>query len=127
MKYAILFIVGIIATSCMETGRSTEQYFDLSNQDVTRLTTAASYDHGEAALRLGQYYSGSKHDMNAAAQWYKRSAEAGNAQGMYNLGLYYISDTSEPQHNHLARFWLQKAKESGEPLAGLALKSLASD
>ena len=58
-----------------------------------------------------------------AAQWYKRAAEAGNAEAQYHYGMLLKSGrTEEPNGPELGVQWLQKAADQGHAQAKAELK-----
>ena len=52
-------------------------------------------------------------DLQEAYYRYKKAAELGNKDGMYNLGLYYLNGIYVEQDDKMALLWLERAAEKG--------------
>jgi hypothetical protein len=92
------------------------------------LRHAAEKGDAESALALGKMYDPATYSKDTsplpaanpaqAADWYKRAAEAGNAEAQYYYGMLLKSGrTEEPNGPELAVQWLQKAAEQGHAQA----------
>ena len=67
-------------------------------------------------LLLGRCYEhgkGVEKDERQAYEWYRKSAEAGYAEGMRLLGWYYEHGKGVEQDEAQAQYWKQKAIEAG--------------
>lgn len=53
-------------------------------------------------------------DPEKSFYWMKRMAEAGNATGMYNAGLYYAKGFGTERDLEQAAYWMEKAMEAGD-------------
>lgn len=53
-------------------------------------------------------------DLEEAYYRYAKAAEAGNADGMYHLGVYYLKGWFVNQNDERALYWLKKAAEKGQ-------------
>jgi TPR repeat protein len=69
------------------------------------------YDHG----------AGVAEDRSAAAAWYRKAAEAGEALAQNNLGDMYSHGDGVPLDYAQAFFWFQKAAEQGHTGAEIVL------
>lgn len=72
-------------------------------------------------VRLGNKYSSEsfftpKND-EAAAEWYRKAALQGNAEGEYRLGVCYDWGLGVPKNNLLAVEWYRKAAQGGNEAA----------
>ena len=121
----VLVLMGASLASCMETGQSSPQYFNLSDGEISKLQDAGVHGCGACSLRLAQYYEMGKQDNAAALRWYKRSAEDGNSHGMYEYGL-FMSEKDDPDSKDEGRQWLEKAKAAGDSQAEDHLRVLDS-
>jgi uncharacterized protein len=52
-------------------------------------------------------------DYAAAASWYRKAAEQGNAMAQYNIGVMYEDRQGVPQDHAAAMSWYRKAAEQG--------------
>jgi len=59
-----------------------------------------------------------------AVEWYNKSAEQGNMQAQYNLGIMYEDGIGVPQSNEKAMEWYRKAAAQGYSEAKEALQRL---
>ena len=48
-------------------------------------------------------------------RWYRRSADAGDLEGMWRLGLLYQDAIGSPKDEAQAVFWFRKAADGGNP------------
>ena len=84
-------------------------------------------DAGDASAMtaIGTMYetggNGLPMDVNQAAQWQLKAAEAGNSDGMRTIGLDYFAGVGVPKDYDKAAFWLRKAADAGQPMAMGAL------
>ncbi len=62
-----------------------------------------------------------------AASWYRKAAEAGNPDGMYNLGLMYVDGRGVKRDQQQAIAWYRKAAALGDQYAIDALKSFGQN
>jgi TPR repeat protein len=60
-------------------------------------------------------------DYVAAASWYRKSAEQGNAMAQYNLGVIYDDGQGVPQDYAVAMSWYRKAADQGYIEAQISL------
>ena len=65
-----------------------------------------------------------KEDNEQAAKWFLRSAEAGDVQSCYIIGMFYKDGTGVKKNKKEARRWLTIAAENGHPEAAEVLQSL---
>ena len=98
---------------------------DPSEKVVALTTLRRLWEEGYsvAAHQLGKAYRdrlGAAVDLDAAADWFRRSAEAGNNYSAYALGKLLLGQDKFPQ----AREWLQKASEQGDQYARYRLGKL---
>jgi uncharacterized protein len=63
--------------------------------------------------RLGKSPSTSPSDNAAAANWYRKAAEQGDARAQNNLGIMYNKGDGVPQDRVTAYMWLNLAATSG--------------
>ncbi len=71
--------------------------------------------------RLGMIYHnalGVDRDAEAAARWWRRGAERGDADGQAMLGAAYHLGAGAPRDALAAYVWLLRARAGGSPLAG---------
>ena len=69
-------------------------------------------------------------DMHAAANWFRKAADQGNAQAQYNLALCYERGEGVPADTATALSWYEKAAAQGNADAAAAvvrLKAAAAD
>ena len=64
---------------------------------------ALMYDNGQGVAQ----------DKNLAAQWYRKAADAGDADGMGNLSLCYLWGEGVSQDMNSAEYWMNQAAEHG--------------
>ncbi len=69
---------------------------------------------------MGELYTngyGVRQDYAAALGWFKKSAEKGNAEAQYNIGIFYFNGYgvfADPAH---ALVWFQKSADGGNLIA----------
>lgn len=56
--------------------------------------------------------------------WYRKAADAGDAAGMFNLGIMYEDGRGMPRDDAQALSWFRKAADAGNQNAVQALKRL---
>lgn len=61
------------------------------------------------------------YNLQQSTDWFRRAAEAGNAEGCYEYGCSLMSGRGVPQDFSASLFWLQKAAERGDTLAQFEL------
>lgn len=61
------------------------------------------------------------YNLQQSADWFRRAAEAGNAEGCYEYGCSLMSGRGVPQDFSASLFWLQQAAERGDTLAQFEL------
>ena len=59
-----------------------------------------------------------------SARWYRKAADAGNAQGMNNLGAMYTTGTGVAKDAAVAVRWYRKTADAGDQDAKDSLKRL---
>ncbi len=87
--------------------------------EVTALTRQADTGGAWAMAQLGYIYGagkGVKENRKQSFLWYRKAAEAGDVNGMFNLALIYSAD-GELRDEQKAVSWYRKAAEAGEPHA----------
>lgn len=93
--------------------------------------TAAAQGHGLAAYRVGEYYEDlSADDANmlaGAIEWYERSLELGEPNGLIRLGDFYILGKGVPKDRERARSMYQRAADSDDICANRAGKQRLLD
>ena len=84
---------------------------------VELLHRAAELGHSGAKYQLAVMYDrgvlGVRHNAERALRFYQESAEAGDVDAQFNLGLSYRQSDIVAADFGLARFWLQKAADQG--------------
>jgi TPR repeat protein len=63
-------------------------------------------------------------DVRKAAQWYRKTADQGDATGQYLLGFMYEAGLGVSKDDGEAAQWYRKAAEQGDKLAKEALERL---
>jgi hypothetical protein len=81
---------------------------------------AVAKGDSEAMLKLGW---GSE-DLAEGAGWFRKAAEHGNAQGMYEWGVRLYQGRGVPENREEARTWFEKAVQAGHPSAAEVIKGL---
>ena len=61
---------------------------------------------------------------NIAFEWFRKSAEQGNAGAQYELGLMYRKGLFVPKDEKIAFKWFRKSAEQGNASAQKALKTV---
>lgn len=87
---------------------------------LDRLSAAVSSGDAAAACELGQMYldgDGVKKSNKTAFSYFKKSAELGNAEGMYMTGLCYRMGRGTSKNLDLAKEWWTKAASKGHAKA----------
>jgi TPR repeat protein len=83
---------------------------------ITALTQAAEADSDKFSVQaaaVGSLYERMEPpDLDAARDWYERSADAGNRDAMYNLGVLYDQLMDAPDLD-AARRWYERAADAG--------------
>jgi len=96
----------------------------LQSLSEDKLRAQAAKGSIEAMLELGGRIldpATGSHDMTAALGWFRKAADAGSAQGAYNVGQFYRSGLGVPQNEVLAAFWYGEAARGGFAPAQLNL------
>jgi uncharacterized protein len=91
----------------------------------------ASADKGTAAamLALANIYSVGglvQQDIAESFKWKLRAAQTGDAAGAFETGMAYLGGNGVTEDKNAARKWLEKAKRSGNQMAGSILQQMAS-
>ena len=73
--------------------------------------TPSDYEAAKLVLEADEFESDD--DLQEAYFRYKKAAELGNKDGMYNLGLYYLNGIYVEQDDKMALLWLERAAEKG--------------
>lgn len=63
-------------------------------------------------------------DSGEQADWFRKAAEAGNVDGMYELGVRLYQGRGVPKDPEGARAWFQLAAKAGDPRAAEVLRGL---
>lgn len=91
------------------------------------LQKAADRNDGEAEGLLGECYEngawGFPRDVQKAFEWYRRSASAGDACGLYNVGRCYLEGTGVGKDAGKAELWLGLAAAERGDFWGYAAKA----
>lgn len=93
------------------------------------LQQAAAANYPPALIALGEMYEtgeGVEQDLEAAQKWYRKAAEAGNAQGQLHLGVHFIR-IEEGRDFAQAAEWLKRAAQQNEAEAQYFLARLLLD
>lgn len=78
---------------------------------ITSEVTPDEYEAAKIVLEADEFES--EDDFEEAYYRYKKAAELGNRDGMYNLGLYYLNGLFVEQDDEVALQWLEKAANNG--------------
>lgn len=70
-------------------------------------------DQNEIGLQYLTGQGGKPKDITKAVQWFSESAENGDANGQYNLGMLYLNGTGLSQDDVQAAIWFRKAADQG--------------
>lgn len=84
--------------------------------EVVQLYVYAGQGYVSCLCELGDCYAfgkGVAQDYAAAASWYRKAAEQGDAGGQYNLGLCYYNGQGVAEDREQAIYWAKKAAEQG--------------
>jgi hypothetical protein len=100
--------------------QTAQSAFDGDGPSLQRLTSASEQGDPIAQYWLGTYYH-SANDEVQAADWFKKSAAAGNADAEYNLGVDYEGGKGIGQDPTEAVAWYRKAADQNQSDAELAL------
>lgn len=87
----------------------------------------SSQTDGESEWRLGNaYYDGKgvAQSYDKAFEWYKKSAEKGNPNGQFYLGLCYELGLGTKKDNRLASAWYERAANQNDAYAQYAMYSI---
>lgn len=100
------------------------------NKDLEKLARRMPITElGESQFQIASaIYSGkggAKQNYKEASNWYRRSAEIGNARAQYNLGSMYVNGLGMPQNQIQAFLWWFMAAGQGEKQALESLQSLS--
>lgn len=95
----------------------------IPEQEIEGLESEAYLGSSGAADKLVKYYDGIKLDHKNAMNWSRIAAENGGKINHYNYGA-ILTRSQNPNDIKRARFWLNLAKQEGEPSAGEYLKLL---
>ena len=82
-----------------------------SSEQTSVGRTASDYEAARMVLEADEFESDD--DLQEAYYRYKKAAELGNKDGMYNLGLYYLNGIYVEQDDKMALLWLEQAAEKG--------------
>ncbi len=83
---------------------------------LTLIVVVSCKKSAEEQYKLGEKYfygTGVERDYTKAIEWYKKSAEQGNARAQYQLGLMYFNGNGTDENKRKAIFWIKKAKDKG--------------
>jgi hypothetical protein len=86
------------------------------DDEIKNLIEAAHNNDPDAQLKLADMYHkgrGVDRDLDAAVQWYKKSAVAGEAEAQFKLGDMYKRGAGVEKNNALAIKWYRKAANQG--------------
>jgi serine/threonine-protein kinase len=90
-------------------------------EGLALLRRAGDLGYARAMLALGEIYSqdgeGHIHDEQEAMRWYRKAAEAGDRDGMLNVGGFYDAGIGAPESDELAVEWYRRAADRGSPQA----------
>lgn len=90
--------------------------------DIDELTEKARQGDPQAQRDLA-YDLYCKGEMENAFHWYRKAAEAGDANAMCNLGTMYLTGRGTSINQENAVKWLKRAAELGHPAAQKILNS----
>jgi TPR repeat protein len=94
-----------------------------SKEQIAALLAKANAGDVYSQVLLGQAYENDQH-YSAAAIWFAKAAESGNALAQDHLAYLYDKGIGVPQDVRQAVFWLRKAAEQGDPYAQSTLGGL---
>lgn len=125
LKYARDFVILILALSMQaalagpiedyKTGLEKYKEGDVVGA-MTPLKSAADAGQPDAQALYG-FILHQAAENEAALEYFRKSAEQGNAEGQYGLSVMYSSGDGVAKDNAEARKWLQKAAEQGSSKA----------
>jgi TPR repeat protein len=93
--------------------------------ETAKLTAKASTGDHDAQVELGKKLASAKPPkLDDAFKWFQRAADAGNAEGAYNLGLMLQLGAGRPKDLMEAAKWFRAAAERGYAPAQAALGNL---
>ena len=87
---------------------------------MTPLRRAADAGHAPAQSLYGYILEKAEYNEEAA-QYFRRAAEQGDADGQYGLGILYATGEGVARDTGTAREWLERAGSQGHALAVVAL------
>lgn len=102
------FLLSLIAAIALPLG--------MMAQDIETLLPKAQAGDTQAMVELAQLYRESWDDGSDAnaLKWYKKAAESGNAQAMFDLyEIYYFGNVGVESDENVAQAWLEKAAAKG--------------
>jgi TPR repeat protein len=79
---------------------------------IALLTPAAAGGHAPSQALMGRILEGA-FESAEAAKYYRLAAEQGDPDGLYGLGVLYLSGEGVPRDAAAARGWILKAAEKG--------------
>ena len=88
-------------------------------ESLPLLQQAAAANYAPACIALGEMFEageGVKQDPEAAAQWFEKAANMGDAKGQLHLGVHYLR-LKEGRDFKQAAAWFKRAAEQNEPEA----------
>ena len=98
---------------------------EIPEEQIEATKEEALSGSGPAAFKLFDYYEIVSVDRAKSLYWATIAAENDYPPGMYSLG-FKLAKENDRLSRIRARYWLEKAKKNGEPLAGDILKELDS-
>jgi len=120
----LMILLSVFSASAQTAPVSGNEDLTIPEGDITSLQYQALQGSGSAALRLSLFYLFVKYDNVKGMYWTTISAEDGDPKGMYSLGVYLIQQNSDHASALRARFWLERAKAAGNPLASEVLHEM---
>lgn len=96
---------------------------DLSKIPLFKQFAEAGDVKAQHLLSLCYYYTESREDVEKADYWLKKSAEGGNPDAQYQLGLHCELDGDLEK----AAYWYKKAADNGDKWAESELERLKSE
>lgn len=100
------------------------EFLNAIQQDLSVSQDTATYGSAEAQLQMGRLFANARY-YSDAIEWYKKSAEQGNAEAQYELANAYKSGKGVMLRNpETAMYWYQKAAAQGHVGAEYALRSM---
>jgi len=83
---------------------------------IAVLKPAAQAGHAPSQALMGRILEGA-FESAEAAKYYRMAAEQGDPDGLYGLGVLYLSGEGVPRDPAVARDWIMKAAQAGHPNA----------